>query len=203
MLDFSFSIESDVEEALERFQEAISELDGMTFEVEAGRPEGVPVAHRGGERSKGGQTGTVTVYEVPSSAEPFGHSTISVGGDTAVGLEPDSDLAAGAGLAEDVMSGGLPLEYLVTRGMAHPVSGHVERDFGSPKEQVTLHVTPEQAARMEAFIAAAWKHPQSYDVLYHNCAEWVEEVLRAGGIRAPNSVFPGGLVEDLKERFPK
>ena len=193
MLDFSFSIESDVEEALERFEEAISELDGMTFEVEAERAEGVPVPSGPGEHQDGD---TVTVNEVRSNIPvlgPFGHSTISVDHDTPVGLEPDSELAAYAAGFEEVLAFGIP----------HPVPGHIEPDQGAAKDHATIRITAQQAAEIRAFIKQAEAQPQTYDFLYENCAEWVEEVLHAAWIGAPRDITPGSLVDYLRKRYPQ
>jgi hypothetical protein len=204
MGDFTFSIESDVEEALERLQEAISELDGMTFEVEvdASEPELAPRRKRGRRREETADTVTVNwVRSTLGPFEPWGHATLSVDGDTAVGLESNSTAAAAAGLAED-LGGALPLGGPAIP-TPHFVAGHIEPGHRVPIHHATIRVTPEEAAEMRAFVKGAETHPQVYDALHQNCAEWVEEVLQAASIGAPNDITPGGLVEYLKKKNPQ
>jgi hypothetical protein len=67
------------------------------------------------------------------------------------------------------------------------------------KNTAVLHVTPEQAKRMQAFIQESMKNAHSYDPGFNNCANFVEDVLRAGGVNAPRDTTPGGLVDDLKQ----
>jgi len=68
-----------------------------------------------------------------------------------------------------------------------------------------LHVTEKQAAAMRAKIAEMRSHPQEtrYSYFFHNCASLPEEVLRAGGVAAPNDITPGGLVQDLRKQYPQ
>jgi hypothetical protein len=129
---------------------------------------------------------------------PAGHVAIGVNGATPVGLVPDSDKAAVKALAKEVASAanGTP--------EASPVPGHVEAlaKGRTIKAKATLHVTPQQAAAMQAAIKGMAGH-QAYDPAYRNCASFVEEVLRAGGVKAPNDITPGGLVGDLNKQFPQ
>jgi hypothetical protein len=88
-----------------------------------------------------------------------------------------------------------------------PVPGHVETLAPSRnkdiRDTVVLLVTPEQAKAMQATIDQARGNLKSYDPGFGNCANFVEDVLRSGGIRAPNDVTPGGLVDDLKQQNPQ
>lgn len=128
---------------------------------------------------------------------PAGHVAIGVNGATPVGLVPDSDKAAIKALAKEAAStvNGIP--------EASPVPGHVEplAKGRIVEATATLHVTPQQAAAMLAAIGRSGAH-QTYDPAYRNCASFVEEVLRSGGVKAPNDITPGGLVGDLKKQFP-
>lgn len=136
-------------------------------------------------------TVTVTVEQVKSN-QPYGHSVISVGGDKPVGLVPKSDAAAGAALANDIVNGG-----------PTPVPGQIKQNSATVKRAAILHVTPKQAAAMRTYIAGAEHQSQAYEPLYRNCSEWVEGVLRAGSIKAPNDITPEGLVVDLRKEYPQ
>lgn len=188
-------------QALGNLDCALTQLQDMSVVVELDPPasdsEALLSAALGSEgrnkkRQKSKRTDTVTVNEVPSPLEPFGHATISIDEDTAVGLIPNSDAAAFLGLVEDLDT-----------GSPHFVPGHIQTDYRIPEDHATIHVTPQQAKEMRAFIKQAEADPQVYDVLYQNCAEWVEEVLGAAAINTPADVTPGGLVEYLKNKYPQ
>ena len=108
------------------------------------------------------------------------------------GLAIASPLRAAAGL-EEVLAFEIP----------HPVPGHIEPDHGVARDRARIRITAQQAAEIRAFIKQAETHPQIYDALYQNCAEWVEEVLRAAWIGAPDDITPGGLVDYLKKEYPQ
>jgi hypothetical protein len=81
-----------------------------------------------------------------------------------------------------------------------PVPGHVEPLAPNRvvTDEVVLQVTPDQAKAMQATITDSIKNLHTYDPAFGNCANFVEDVLRSGGVRAPYDMTPGGLVEDLK-----
>jgi len=140
---------------------------------------------------------TVTVQQV-KAANPFGHAVIKVGGGDKVGLVPNSDKAAAKAVAKEAAS--------AAAGVVKPssVPGHIEQL--APNRVVegtaTMQVTPDQARAMQATINQAEAHQQEYDPGFHNCTNFVEQVLRSGGINAPNDMTPGGLVEDLNQQNP-
>ncbi len=151
------------------------------------------------QKPTAGQEGTkeasvsVTIEQVKAN-QHWGHAVIKVGGDTAVGLVPNSHAAAIAAVAGEAEAPGVSV----------PVPGHVEvSDAVRAESSVSLQVTPEQAKEMRAFITQSEHQPQSYDAVYHNCAHYVEEVLHAGGIAAPHDRTPGGLVADLRTLYPQ
>jgi hypothetical protein len=53
---------------------------------------------------------------------------------------------------------------------------------------------------MRAYIQQAEGNKQGYDPAFRNCTNFVEEVLRSGGVKAPTDMTPGGLVEDLHKQ---
>lgn len=146
------------------------------------------------------QSVKVTVQAVPA-ANPFGHAVVQVGTGDKVGLVPNSDAAAaGAVLKEAASVSGS------TNGTVVPsaVPGHVEplapgRDQKGTTTAV-IEVTPNQGQAMLNYINTARGNPQQYDPGFRNCANFVEEVLHAGGVNAPNDMTPGALVRDLNQQ---
>lgn len=134
------------------------------------------------------KTVTVTVDQVKSN-QPFGHATISVGGDKPVGLVPNSDAKAAAAVVVEAKT-----------GVPTSVPGHIAEDNRKPEAQAKIQVTPDQAKAMRAYINQAEHAKQDYDPGYRNCAHFAEEVLRSGGVKAPYDMTPGGLVEDLQKQ---
>jgi RHS repeat-associated protein len=138
----------------------------------------------------------VTVDQVTAN-NPFGHSVIGVGGDKPVGLVPDSAAAAAGAVAiqaEEQQVLGVPLPQSVP-GHIQPVEADQK-----VKNSATINVTPKQAAAMRAFINDAAAHPQRYDAVFHNCAQFTQQVLRAGGVILPRDLTPGGVVDDLRKQ---
>jgi hypothetical protein len=117
-----------------------------------------------------------------------------------VGLVPDSDKDAAKALAKETASA-------ATGNVPAPesVPGHVEAvaKNRSVTDRAVIYVTQKQASAMQAAINSMIHNPQAYDPAYRNCASFVEQVLGAGGIRAPADITPGGLVSDLKKQFPQ
>ena len=183
-----------LESALKQLQDmsVVVELDPPAADFYAAKKAAAASGGKKKGRSKSEKTATVTVNWVRSSLEPWGHATISIDHETAVGLIPDSDAAAVVGSAEDLAT-----------GLPHFVTGHIQEDHRIPKASATIHITPNQAREMRALIKQAEANPQVWDALYQNCAEWVEEVLRAAAINVPADVSPGGLVDYLKKTYPQ
>jgi hypothetical protein len=83
------------------------------------------------------------------------------------------------------------------------VPGHVQENNKKATLSVTIHVTPDQAKAMRTYIQQAQHRTQGYDPSSRNCASFVEEVLRAGGVKAPSDITPKGLVMDLQKQNPQ
>ena len=161
--------------------------------------ENVPPGPGGEKQQEQPGSVVVRVNEV-SGLPPYDHATVQIGGDTPVGLEPNSNSQAATAAAEEVvdLAKGSPVP--------HPVPGSIEDQPGrTVKDRAILHVTKKQAGAMRARLAEMRQNPRetTYSYLYHNCTSLPEELLRAGGIPAPNDDTPGGLVADLKRRYPQ
>jgi RHS repeat-associated protein len=123
---------------------------------------------------------------------PTDHVVISVNGGTPVGLEPNSIIGAADALNRETSP---PFKPAST-------PGHVEEDHSTGKNlvrQATLYVTKEQAAKMQSYINQSKQQPQLYDPIFHNCATYVEQTLRAGDFPAPSALAPKGLVLELQK----
>jgi RHS repeat-associated protein len=147
-----------------------------------------------GNAAQNNKTVPVTVDKV-KAANPLGHSTIKVDGGQRVGLVPNSDKEAAKAAAKEIG------HAVIHDPKDSPVPGHIEPLAPDRviRGEVVLYVTPEQAKNMQTTINEDTKNLHVYDAGYGNCAEWVEHVLRSGGVDAPFDVTPGGLVNDLKQ----
>jgi hypothetical protein len=79
------------------------------------------------------------------------------------------------------------------------VPGHISYSDEKPETSAVIYVTSGQANAMRSYISGAENSPQSYDATFHNCTNFSEGVLGAGGVRAPADITPGGLVNDLSQ----
>ena len=68
-----------------------------------------------------------------------------------------------------------------------------------PKETATIDITADQARNIRAFIKQeSENHNQTYGVAGHNCTQFSEAALKAGGMsHVPNATTPRDLVEQL------
>jgi RHS repeat-associated protein len=131
---------------------------------------------------------TITVRDVSGKGiNLFNHVTVQVDNDKEVGYGPKQPMT------------GKELEKNT------PVPGQVEARDPNAKtlDQVTIHVTADQAKAAEKAISDTAKDPGNY-VFHgdnaHNCANFGELVVNKAGGHAPNDVTPGGLVHDVREQ---
>jgi RHS repeat-associated protein len=128
---------------------------------------------------------TITVRQVSGQgANLAGHATVQIDGGKEVGYGPKQDMTAKQ-LAEN-----------------KSVPGQVEpRAVGvKTKDQVTIHVTGDQAKAAQGTIDAVAKDPGNYQLVGNNCANFVEQVVNSAGGKAPNDLKPGALVNDLRQQ---
>ena len=201
-------------DGLARLESALSQLEEMSVAVELDRVYTDSDKSHEGRHTSGGRderrrksekTHTIAVNKEPGFLG-FGHATISIDDDTAVGLEPNSDFTAGVGFGEDLAEAaavGMFSDLGTETPMPNYVPAHIEEDLRIPQRQAVIHATARQAAEARAFIWQAEHNPQIYDLLYANCAQWVEEVLAAIGIDMPSEETPDDLVDYLKQKYPQ
>jgi uncharacterized protein RhaS with RHS repeats len=125
---------------------------------------------------------TVTLYQ-GQGVNPFGHVGIAINSSATVGFYGDDSLATAIG---------------------DPVSGHVASDLGHEVvETIRLDTTPEQERIINEFIVQRWANPGTYTLGGRNCAAFVADALKAAGLQTNGSVFPAGLMRDIKQRYGK
>jgi RHS repeat-associated protein len=139
-----------------------------------------------------GDSVTVLYYSGQNAMNPFGHTAISVDGDKPVGLEPKNNIRTKIlGILEGIVTG-VPFGH---------TSGEVATVASGRKanETATIKVRQEQAGRIREFVRQeSGRRDQTYGVAGHNCSQFVEAALKAGGVtNVPNVVAPKDLVNQL------
>ena len=125
---------------------------------------------------------TISLYP---GAGPFGHIGAGVNTSQTVGLYP------------------APTANPIATAMGLNVDGFVHPDLRKPVpgQTITLQTTPQQDAAMLAVINQALATPPQYNLQTFNCAFFVEDILRAGGIQVPSTRFPRGLMNYLQRTY--
>ncbi|MDH5642473.1 MAG: RHS repeat-associated core domain-containing protein, partial [Nitrospira sp.] len=83
------------------------------------------------------------------------------------------------------------------------VTGKVQNDSRQPLpgQTITISRTQQQDEAMQAVINQALGNPPDYNARTYNCAVFVQDVLRAGGIHVPNTIYPHRLMDYLKTTY--
>ncbi len=122
---------------------------------------------------------TVTLY-AGQNGNVFNHIGVGVNSPTTYGLTTDSPLA--------------PL------GLTVP--GYVAPNTTPVLETITIPTSPQEDAIMQAIISnALGSKRQSYNLFTNNCVTFAISVLKAGGIKVPNTIFPNGLMSYLQQAY--
>jgi len=112
-----------------------------------------------------------------------------------VGVDDKSEV--GFGPAKDLTKTQIAKEFAGIDKTGTP--GKVEPRAKGAKtlDQVTVHVTADQAARAQALIDQRTGNPGNYHLTSRNCAEFGEDVLKAAGVKAPTAAVPVELMMEL------
>jgi hypothetical protein len=124
---------------------------------------------------------TITVRQVSGQGvNVFGHATVQIDSGKEVGYGPKKD--------------GDPkvVENKEVSGQVEPRAAGVKTE-----DQVTIHVTADQAKAAQTTIDGVAKNPGNYQLDGNNCARFAEKVVNGAGGSAPNDVKPGALVNDM------
>jgi RHS repeat-associated protein len=131
---------------------------------------------------------TITVRQVSGqSVNIAGHATVQIDGGKEVGYGPKQDMTTKQAVENT------------------PVPGTVEPRAAGVKteDQVTIHVTVDQAKAAQQTITDTAKNPGNY-VLHgsdsNNCANFAERVVNSAGGSVPHDVTPGGIVTDIRKQ---
>lgn len=132
----------------------------------------------------GADTITVGIYTTPLSGIniPEGHASINLG-DGYTGFYPDPTVGAFGPNGPQTSTG-------VIRS---PLNGENQ----SPEFAIPIYnVSPQQVQQMKNYIQQVRQNPcmRNYNLLNRNCASFVREVLRAGGINLGGSQTPLGVL---------
>jgi len=128
---------------------------------------------------------TITVRQVECQGANFaGHATVQIDGGKEIGYGPKQDMTAKQ-LAENKS----------VPGQVEPRAAGVKTE-----DQVTIHVTGDQAKAAQDTIDAVAKNPGNYQLVGNNCANFAERVVNSAGGNAPPDVKPGALINDMRKQ---
>jgi RHS repeat-associated protein len=128
---------------------------------------------------------TITVRQVEGQGANFaGHATVQIDGGKEIGYGPKQDMTAKQ-LAENKS----------VPGQVEPRAAGVKTE-----DQVTIHVTGDQAKAAQDTIDAVAKNPGNYQLVGNNCANFAERVVNSAGGNAPPDVKPGALINDMRKQ---
>jgi RHS repeat-associated protein len=86
--------------------------------------------------------------------------------------------------------------------LVESAAGEVQPDaLNRPGECFVIHTTPGQDAAIESYIESRRRNPGNWYLYGRNCANFVEDALRAGGLYAPDTIRPKKLGDDLRRYY--
>jgi hypothetical protein len=136
----------------------------------------------------GQNTHTITIVEVQGQQRnPANHVVVNIDGSPQVGFGPAKDLTN-----TQIVKEGTGIDQNGTPGKVEPRAEGVKT-----VDQVTVHVSADQAKRAQTVIDERISSPGNYHLTNRNCAEFGEDVLRAAGVKAPSAAIPGELMMEL------
>lgn len=108
----------------------------------------------------------------------------------------------GVGVNTPLTVGHYPLEDSIAVPIGLSVPGTVRLDRRLPLlTPLIIRTSPAQDEAMQAIITQALGQPRTYRLYSRNCARFVEEVLRAGGLQVPNTILPRQLFQQLQQTY--
>jgi hypothetical protein len=90
------------------------------------------------------------------------------------------------------------MEYIILQDLTLTICA---QDHTPVLQSITISRNPQQDAAMQAIISNSLGTPRPYNVLTNNCATFVEDVLRAGGLQVPTTRFPNDLMKHLRQAY--
>ncbi|MBZ0160622.1 MAG: DUF6531 domain-containing protein [bacterium] len=107
----------------------------------------------------------------------------------------------GVGINTPQTVGHYPLERSIAVLAGQDVLGTVRLDPRQAIQTIMIPTSPSQDAIMQQILSNALGQPRPYNLFSRNCAIFVEEVLRAGGLQVPNTILPKQLFRQLRETY--
>jgi hypothetical protein len=105
----------------------------------------------------------------------------------------------------DEIGGFCPTDHSVCLLSDCDVPGQVLDDAmdhsGQTPDSLTIKTTPDQDRAMQNAINQRFHNPGKYNLYNRNCARFVEDVLHAGDVSAPDDVRPDHLFRALQDSY--
>ena len=124
----------------------------------------------------------ITVSFNGSAAAGAGHVGIGVNSSSTVGQRPQA--------------GQNPLPIALGRD----VPGEISPD-PNPEVRIVIPTTPQQDQDIQQCIDERTRQKQNYNLYQNNCAQFVGQCLRAGGLSVPQTLYPRTIFSDLQRRY--
>jgi hypothetical protein len=123
-------------------------------------------------------------YVEGQGANVAGHVTVQIDNGKEVGYAPAKNMSAKE-IAEN-----------------KSVPGKVEprADGVKTKDQVTIHVTADQAKAAQGTVDSVSKNPGNYQVAGNSCVDFGESVMSSAGAKAPHDTLPSKLIGDIRNQ---
>jgi hypothetical protein len=139
---------------------------------------------------------TVTAYP-GMYGNPAGHISVSINGATAVGFNP------APGWDPVAVLGVVSIDNGIVPGAVLPIAPGrpVDPKCSAGPCTVTIPTTPLQDLAMQNYINGRLANPGFYQLYGRNCARFVYDVLKVGGVNAPDTAFPRTLVDGLQSQY--
>jgi RHS repeat-associated protein len=128
---------------------------------------------------------TITAREVSGQGKNLaGHVTVQIDGGKEIGYGPKTDMTA----KEVAANASVP-------GQVEPRAAGVKTE-----DQVTVHVTADQAKVAQATVDSVSKNPGNYQLVGNSCVNFAEKVVTSAGGKAPNDMKPSSLINDMRQQ---
>ena len=108
----------------------------------------------------------------------------------------------GVGVNTNQTSGFYPMRHSTCLVTGCDVPGALSPDNEyAPEGTIVIHTTPAQDQAMQDVINQRNRNPGDYNLYGRNCAQFAEDVLRAGGLDPLDTKYPRRLFRDLRHRY--
>jgi hypothetical protein len=165
----------------------IERADGVKIERARERLEAARAAQQQSSTSSTSTTGTtaqdhyVSIGYWPTGAGGFGH----------IGVQVDSDDTQGYSTKDPSIHWWQRLFGAPAARTEDDIAQHTTNGDTATHFYHHISITADQATQMQGAMAARTANPGHYNLLFNNCACFVESALRSGGVWAPHAEIFG------------